>query len=39
MEVHVLGSYCLAARQQMQLKAAVQVGWRGGGVEGLLIRW
>ena len=30
MEVHVLGSHCLAARQQMQLTAAVQVGWRGG---------
>ena len=38
MEVHVLGSHCRAARQQMQLKAAVQVGGRGG-VEGLLTRW
>ena len=39
MEVHVLGSHCRAARQQMQLKAAVQVGGRGVESEGLLIRW
>ena len=40
MEIHVLGSHSLAACQQMQLKAAVQVGGgRGVGVEGILTRW